>query len=105
MTKLINTNPLGEVDLPLIGRSLEAGEEFEVSAEDACGLLDQAGNYALADGETDPRSGDAPAAPVAPVVAAPDSTAAPTPAPKAVTPEPAAAEPDSAATTDTAPTA
>lgn len=28
--KLKNTNPLGAVDLPLIGRTLEAGEVFDV---------------------------------------------------------------------------
>jgi hypothetical protein len=44
--KLINTNPLGAIDLPLIGRSLEAGEEFEVSDEIGIALLEQIGNYA-----------------------------------------------------------
>lgn len=57
MPKLRNTNPLGAVELPLIGRVLEAGEEFEVSAEHAgrapegddlgFGLLAQVGNYEL----------------------------------------------------------
>ncbi|MGZ6788380.1 MAG: hypothetical protein ACXVGQ_00350 [Mycobacteriaceae bacterium] len=43
--RLRNTNPLGEVDLPLIGRSLTAGEEFDISDEDGAALLEQAGNY------------------------------------------------------------
>ena len=46
--KLRNINPLGAVDLPLIGRSLEAGEEFDCTAEQAKHLLEQAGNYQLA---------------------------------------------------------
>ena len=43
--KLRNINPLGEVELPLIGRTLAAGEEFDVSDEDGKALLEQAGNY------------------------------------------------------------
>ena len=43
--RLRNVNPLGEVDLPLIGRSLEAGEEFEVDDETGAALLEQVGNY------------------------------------------------------------
>ncbi len=43
--KLRNINPLGEVELPLIGRTLAAGEEFDVSDEDCKALLEQAGNY------------------------------------------------------------
>lgn len=54
--KLRNVNPLGQVDLPLVGRQgpplgeegvgcLEPGEVFEVSAEDGKALLEQAGNY------------------------------------------------------------
>jgi len=45
---LINTNPLGEVDLPLIGRSLARGEVFDVTDEQAAALLEQVDNYALA---------------------------------------------------------
>lgn len=48
MPSLINTNPLGEVDLPLIGRSLARGEVFDVTDEQAAGLLEQVDNYALA---------------------------------------------------------
>lgn len=57
MPTLKNTNPLGAVELPLIGRVLEAGEEFEVTDEQAGrapkdddpgeGLLAQVGNYEL----------------------------------------------------------
>ena len=46
MPKLRNTNPLGEVDLPLIGRTLAPGEEFEVDDDTAAALLAQAGNFA-----------------------------------------------------------
>lgn len=60
---LRNTNPVGAVFLPLLGRTLEAGEEFEVDAAVAGrapkgdpadedydigeGLLAQIGNYEL----------------------------------------------------------
>ena len=47
--RLRNTNPLGEVDLPLIGRSLAAGEEFDVDDETGTALLEQVGNYELAE--------------------------------------------------------
>ncbi len=43
--RLRNTNPLGAVDLPLIGRVLQPGEEFEVAPEQAENLLSQVGNY------------------------------------------------------------
>lgn len=49
MIPLKNTNPIGHVDLPLIGRALKPGEEFEVTAEQAAVLLEQHGNYELAD--------------------------------------------------------
>lgn len=80
MPLLKNVNPLGEVDLPLIGREgdngeysrgvnddgdpvevrtpvhgsgcLERDEVFEVDDETAAHLLEQVGNYELADGET-----------------------------------------------------
>ena len=45
MATLKNINPLGEIDLPLIGRSLAAGEEFDVSDEQAAILLMQDANY------------------------------------------------------------
>ncbi len=45
MAVLRNINPLGEVDLPLIGRTLAAGEEFEVPDSVAEVLLEQVGNY------------------------------------------------------------
>lgn len=58
MPVLRNTNPLGQVDLPLIGRQgdplgqagsgcLEPGEEFDVSDDHAKVLLEQVGNYEL----------------------------------------------------------
>jgi hypothetical protein len=53
MPKLKNTNPLGAVDLPLIGRSLEPGEEFEVPDEQALALLEQVGNFELVSDDLD----------------------------------------------------
>jgi hypothetical protein len=49
--RLRNTNPLGAVELPLVGRVLEAGEEFDVTPEQAHALLPQVGNYEPADDE------------------------------------------------------
>jgi len=43
--QLKNVNPLGAVDLPLIGRTLESGEVFEVDDKTGKHLLEQAGNY------------------------------------------------------------
>ena len=45
MATLRNINPLGAVDVPLLGRTLAAGETFDVPADVAEVLLDQAGNY------------------------------------------------------------
>ena len=53
MPTLRNTNPLGAVDLPLIGRSLAAGEEFEVTDEQATNLLAQVGNYEVVGADLD----------------------------------------------------
>lgn len=55
MKKLRNTNPLGAVDLPLIGKSIEAGEEFTVSNAQADQLLEQVGNYELVDPPIKPK--------------------------------------------------
>lgn len=44
--QLKNINPLGAVDLPLIGRTLEAGEVFDVPDDAGNALLEQVGNYA-----------------------------------------------------------
>ena len=43
--RLRNCNPLGAVDLPLLGLLLEAGAEFDCPADLAPGLLEQVGNY------------------------------------------------------------
>lgn len=43
--QLRNTNPLGAVDLPLIGRTLEPGEVFDVTDTQGAVLLEQVGNY------------------------------------------------------------
>lgn len=42
--------PIDAIDLPLIGRSLERGEEFDGPAE----LLEQVGNFEAVDGEEEP---------------------------------------------------
>lgn len=49
MTIIKNVSPLGELDVPLLGRFLGAGEELEVSDEVAERLLPQAENYAPVD--------------------------------------------------------
>lgn len=62
MVQLRNVNPLGHVDLPLIGREghpedapdegegcLKPGEVFDVTQAQAEHLLEQVGNYELAD--------------------------------------------------------
>lgn len=51
MPKLKNISPLGELDVPLLDRILDAGEEFDVSAETAEKLLPQAENYQPVDDE------------------------------------------------------
>ena len=50
--RLRNTNPYGRMTLPLIGRDLDPGEEFDVDDEAGAALLEQVGNYeAVTDGE------------------------------------------------------
>lgn len=43
--RLKNISPLGALDLPLIGRILDPGEEFEVPDEVGQRLLEQPANY------------------------------------------------------------
>lgn len=45
MPKIKNVCPMGEVDVPLLGRELAAGEEFEVTEEVAALLLAQPDNF------------------------------------------------------------
>jgi hypothetical protein len=45
MTTLKNVNPLGAVDLPLIGKTLQAGEVFDIADDLGAALLLQVGNY------------------------------------------------------------
>ena len=45
VVQLRNTNPVGAVDLPLIGRTLEAGEVFDIADDLGAALLEQLGNY------------------------------------------------------------
>lgn len=82
-TTLVNTNPMGAIDLYVVGRDpmhIEAGASFDVDDDTACDLLNQEGNYALAPGQKDPR----PAAvqPEEPAAPAPEPTPAPEPAPE-----------------------
>lgn len=46
--RLRNTSPLGDIYLPVVGRVVAAGEEFEVPDEVGAALLEQAGNYEAA---------------------------------------------------------
>lgn len=45
MAKLKNVSSLGDVDLPLVGRIVKAGEEFDVPAHIAAQLLEQPDNF------------------------------------------------------------
>lgn len=49
--RLRNINPLGAVEVPLLGRVLEAGEEFDIDDEQGAALLDQVGNYEPAESD------------------------------------------------------
>ena len=55
MPTLKNINPLGDVDLPIIGRVLAAGEEFDVPADVAKQLLAQTGNYEAVKSDPTPK--------------------------------------------------
>lgn len=50
---LRNINPLGDVDVPLLRRTLARGEVFEVPDDIGTALLEQAGNYEPCEGEDD----------------------------------------------------
>lgn len=43
--RLRNINPIGAVDIPALGLSVDAGAEFDVPSEVAAVLLEQTGNY------------------------------------------------------------
>lgn len=45
--RLKNVNPLGEVEFPLIRRTLAPGEEFDIDDERGAALLEQVGNFEL----------------------------------------------------------
>lgn len=45
MKKIRNINPVGAVDVPLLGRVLEPGEVVEVDDKTAATLLKQPDNY------------------------------------------------------------
>lgn len=54
MPTIKNISPLGDLDVPLLDRVVEAGEEVDVSAEDAKLLLAQPDNFVKAD-KPDPK--------------------------------------------------
>lgn len=56
MPKIRNICPRGDLDVPLLGRVVEAGQVVDVTAEQAARLLPQVDNWATV--ET-PRKGDA----------------------------------------------
>jgi hypothetical protein len=45
MPKIKNVSPFGDLDVPLLGRVIEAGETVDVSDEEAEELLKQPLNY------------------------------------------------------------
>lgn len=45
MATLKNISPLGDLDFPLLGRDVKAGEEFDVDDDIAAELLKQDGNF------------------------------------------------------------
>ena len=49
MPLLKNVSPVGDLDIPLLGRVVAAGEEFEVTAEQAGLLLPQEANFVKVD--------------------------------------------------------
>ncbi len=61
--KIRNINPLGEVDVPVLGRLVDAGEVITVRKRLGLELLEQAGNWEPADEDegdatTDDEAGD-----------------------------------------------
>lgn len=55
MTKIKNTSPIGDLDVPLLGCTVKAGEIIEVSPERAERLLKQADVWQLADSDPSQR--------------------------------------------------
>ena len=49
MPTLRNTSPYGALDVPLIRQTVDAGAEFDVTAEHAAILLEQDGNFEAVD--------------------------------------------------------
>jgi len=62
MTLIRNVSPRGALDVPLLGRSVDAGEVVEASPQHAAILLAQVDNWHPADGATDVLKGAALAA-------------------------------------------
>lgn len=61
--KIKNVSPLGDLDLPLIGRVVEYGEEFEVSDDIGEQIVAQETNWEWVDRPKEPKK---PAAPTEP---------------------------------------
>jgi len=53
--KIKNTSPIGDLDVPLLGRIVAVGETVEVTPDQASRLLRQADLWCLADTDTLPR--------------------------------------------------
>ena len=43
--KIKNVSPFGDLDLPLIGRVVKAGEVFEIAEEDGLLIIEQTRNW------------------------------------------------------------
>ncbi|HUX70576.1 MAG TPA: hypothetical protein VMV41_08720 [Cellulomonadaceae bacterium] len=105
MVAIRNICPRGDLDVPLIGATVEAGASVDVDAAHAARLLEQVDNWELvnpADAQLLAPPVEAPAPAAAPVTPAAAAVTPPTPA---VPPEPAEAAPvptsDPAAPADT----
>lgn len=61
MKKIMNVSPYGDLDVPLLGVVVVAGEVVDVDDDHAAVLLDQAENFVLVESPTEP-----PAEPVTP---------------------------------------
>lgn len=64
--KIKNVSPFGDLDLPLIGRVVAYGEEFEVSDDIGAQLVDQEANWEWVDRPT-PTVPSPPIVPIPPI--------------------------------------
>lgn len=85
MAKITNVSPVGDLDVPLLGRIVHAGETVEVTDDQAATLAAQASNWqAVTDSQGD-SGGPTTAAPEAAPSASDSSTETPTADPSAAT--------------------